>query len=429
MQVRLDQSPSHRVLDGGRSDHRTLGVATGMIMAVELPANVDRLVGVLLSAGAITSPAVEAAFRAVPRHLFVPDVAIETAYRNEAIPTKLLDGRAVSSASQPSIVAVMLDQLDLAPGQRVLEIGAGTGYNAALLAQLVGPTGRVVTVDIDEDIVAGARAHLAAAGFEGVEVVCGDGGFGYPAAAPYDRIVLTVGAWDIAPAWWQQLSAGGRLLVPLSLRGVQRCIALERRDGWMESVSVRDCGFMRLRGGFRGPETVLRAGPVTVTFDAEVDAVGLLEILNRPAGEVALHETVGVEELVGGLALWLALRDPGYCALDAVWPKDDDPPVPVAATFPSGAVLVGWSPASFEESGLAVLGRGARGLAVHTFGQDAGCAERLVERAMQWDAAGRPGSESLVLRVHPAPGPVLNTEGLVKIEKRWTTILVKWPGS
>lgn len=93
---------------------------------------IDELVGVLLSSGAITTPAVEAAFRAVPRHLFVPEVSTDRAYRNHAIPTKLVDGRAVSSASQPSIVAAMLEQLDVKQGQRVLEIGAGTGYNAAL---------------------------------------------------------------------------------------------------------------------------------------------------------------------------------------------------------------------------------------------------------------------------------------------------------
>jgi hypothetical protein len=110
-----------------------------------------------VAAGAIKSPAVEAAFRAVPRHVFVPEVSAEHAYRNEAIPTKLVDGHAVSSASQPSIVAVMLEQLDVQPGQRVLEIEAGTGYNAALLARLVGPSGHVVTVDLDEDSGVGTR--------------------------------------------------------------------------------------------------------------------------------------------------------------------------------------------------------------------------------------------------------------------------------
>jgi protein-L-isoaspartate(D-aspartate) O-methyltransferase len=397
------------------------------MVAVEAPATADQLVDALVAAGAITSPTVEAAFRAVPRHLFVPHVSVEAAYRNEAIPTKLLDGRAVSSASQPSIVAVMLEQLDVAPGQRVLEIGAGTGYNAALVSQLVGPSGRVVTIDIDEDIVEGARAHLAAAGIEGVEVVCRDGGLGHPADAPYDRIVLTVGAWDIAPAWWNQLAIGGRLLVPLSLLGVQRCVALENRDGWLESASVRDCGFMRLRGGFRGPETVVSAGPVTVTFDTDVDAVGLPEILGRPAGEVALDTSVTMEELRGGLALWLALHDPGYCSLDAAWPKEDDPPVPVAAAFPSGAMQIGWSPASFDGATLAVLARGPSGVAAYAFGEDVRCAERLVERARQWEVVARPGSQSLAMQVVPASAPALEDDGWIKIEKRWTSIFVRWP--
>lgn len=396
---------------------------------VDTPATADQLADALLDAGAITSPRVEPAFRAVPRHLFVPHVSVGTAYRNEAIPTKLLDGRPVSSASQPSIVAVMLEQLDVAPGHRVLEIGAGTGYNAALLRYIVGPTGTVVTVDIDQDIVEGARGHLAVIGIDGVDVVCGDGGLGYPADAPYDRIVLTVGAWDIAPAWWEQLARGGRLLVPLSLRGVQRCVALENRDGWLESVSVRDCGFMRLRGGFRGPETVMSAGPVTITFDSEVDVAALPETLSRPAGKLALDVSVSTEEIWGGLALWLALHDPGYCVLDASWPTEEDPPVPVAATFPSGGVQVGWSPACFDGASLAVLAHGPSGVAAEAFGEGLRCAERLVEHASRWVAVGRPGSQSLDLRLAPTSAPAPEEDGWMKIDSAWTTTFVRWPTS
>src|SRR5918994_6318426 len=127
------------------------------MVTVDAPATAEHLVDALLSAGAITSPRVEAAFRAVPRHLFVPHVPVEAAYRNEAIPTKMLDGRAVSSASQPSIVAVMLEQLDVAPGQRVLEIGAGTGYNAALLAALGA---EVTSVELQPEVADAARRHL-----------------------------------------------------------------------------------------------------------------------------------------------------------------------------------------------------------------------------------------------------------------------------
>jgi len=111
------------------------------------------------------SQSVEAAMRAVPRHLFVPGVTLEQAYASSVIVThRDADGVAVSSASAPGAVAGMLDQLDVRPGHRVLEIGAGTGYNAALLAHLAGPAGAVTTIDIDEDVAAGARRGLIAAG-------------------------------------------------------------------------------------------------------------------------------------------------------------------------------------------------------------------------------------------------------------------------
>src|SRR5438445_2890424 len=132
------------------------------------------LVDQLRQAGCIRSTHVEAAFRAVPRHPFLPGVPLDLVYRDEAIPIKELDGATVSSSSQPAIMAVMLEQLEIQPGHRVLEIGAGTGYNAALMAHIVGDTGQVVTVDLDDDLVVSAREHLEAAGFSHVQVVCGD---------------------------------------------------------------------------------------------------------------------------------------------------------------------------------------------------------------------------------------------------------------
>ncbi|HEY6329464.1 MAG TPA: methyltransferase domain-containing protein [Blastocatellia bacterium] len=168
---------------------------------VAWPSLQKALVDDLIARDCINDARVEAAFRAVPRHLFLPGVPVDQAYKDAAITTKQEGDKPISSGSQPAVVAMMLEQLGLQPGQRVLEIGAGTGYNAALMAQIIGSKGAVDTVDIDEDIVEQARKNLAAAGVQGVHAVCDDGGFGYPPGAPYDRIILTVGTGAHRP--WQ----------------------------------------------------------------------------------------------------------------------------------------------------------------------------------------------------------------------------------
>lgn len=224
----------------------------------------DQLVDGLELAGHVSSPRVAAALRAVPRHVFVPGIEPERVYRDEAFAIKYDDGgRAVSSSSQPAIMARMLDQLDVQPGHRVLEIGTRSGYNAALLGHLVGQTGAVVSVDIDADLVADARKRLTACGVSQVTVGCGDGGGGWPELAPYDRIIATVGVWDIAPAWVAQLTPHGRLVVPLDLRGPQRSIAFQPIGDHLESISVVFCGFIRIRGAFAGPESFHELGPRT----------------------------------------------------------------------------------------------------------------------------------------------------------------------
>src|SRR5712691_10242036 len=133
----------------------------------------------LKNRGLILSSRVEEAFRTVPRHMFVPDTALETAYSDTHIVTRQQEELPISSCSQPSITAIMLEMLDLQPGQRVLEIGAGTGYAAALMAHIVGETGQVFTLDLDEDIVDDARKHLEAAGINNVQTICADGGLGW----------------------------------------------------------------------------------------------------------------------------------------------------------------------------------------------------------------------------------------------------------
>src|SRR5262249_57163810 len=99
------------------------------------------LIDALVGRGALADSRIEAAFRAVPRHLFLPGMKVDDVYRDQAIPTKIVDGEAISSSSQPEMMAIMLEQLQLEPGLSVLEIGAGTGYNAALMSHVVGEAG------------------------------------------------------------------------------------------------------------------------------------------------------------------------------------------------------------------------------------------------------------------------------------------------
>jgi protein-L-isoaspartate(D-aspartate) O-methyltransferase len=191
------------------------------------------------------------AFGSVPRHLFLPGVPTTRAYTAEkAIPTHFDEnGIPVSSSSAPNIMAVMLEQLSVEPGQRILEIGTGTGYNAALLSRLVGDTGTVVSLDIDAEVAREAEVHLDAAKFGAVEVRVGDGWLGATDEGKFDRIMATVEAWDIAPQWYDQLETGGILVLPLWLRpGLTVAVAFEKVPTGLVSRSMAYCGFMPLRG-------------------------------------------------------------------------------------------------------------------------------------------------------------------------------------
>ncbi|MBW3574654.1 MAG: methyltransferase domain-containing protein [Actinobacteria bacterium] len=204
------------------------------------------MVNRLRAIGACRAPRVEAAMRAVERHLFVPEVGVQEAYANEAILTKVIRGATVSSISQPLMVAEMLDMLAAEPRHSVLEIGAGTGYNAALLAHVVGPSGRVTTIEIDDDLAMRAERALARAGFHDVVVLEGDGRLGVPDAAPFDRIIVTAGAERVEEAWASQLVEGGRLVLPLANQS--RAVALEKIGGALVEVLDTPARFVPLRG-------------------------------------------------------------------------------------------------------------------------------------------------------------------------------------
>lgn len=225
-----------------------------MLRAAESKQLRQQLVTELERRKLIQSEPVREAFLTVPRELFVPEFAerdgLRAVYRDEAILTKRSKhGIPLSSSSQPAIMALMLEQLDLREGMRVLEVGAGTGYNAALLSLLVGPRGRVVSVDIDGQIAAEARRALRDGGYP-VRVARADGRAGCAKTAPYDRIIVTASAATVPRAWFEQLANGGLLEVPLRLHasGAQAIPVLGKTDAGFRSLRAVAGGFMPLRG-------------------------------------------------------------------------------------------------------------------------------------------------------------------------------------
>ena len=377
----------------------------------------------------------------MPRHAFLPDVGIDDVYTDRAFPTKHADGKPISSSSQPAIMAIMLEQLALQPGQRVLEIGAGTGYNAALIAHLVGDRGQIVTIDIDEDVVVAARQHLAAAGLDRVDVRCADGGYGDPEGAPVDRIILTASAWDITPAWFEQLTLGGRLVLPLSLRQVQQSVAFERHQDHLESVSVADCGFMPLRGDFAGPQRVVAlsqpSGPfVVVEGDRPIDPSALSEALKTAPMEMATGLRATVAEACGSLSLWLALEDPDSCLLSIY----ADPSVVDRSAVP---LLIEWSAGDMKQrSTRAILGKGglvalARPsetahdfqearvpLSIVNFRAEPALVERMHSHLEAWERAGRPRTDALRISAYPKDRRAQVTSDARVLERRWTTLVI-----
>ncbi|MFJ5121350.1 methyltransferase, FxLD system [Kitasatospora sp. NPDC088548] len=279
----------------------------------------DSLTDRLLDQEAIRTSGVEAAFRAVPREHFLPGFPLGTAYADNPTYTKADgSGTQISAASQPAIVALMLEQLDPQPGERIFEAGAGTGVNAAYLGHIVGPDGHVVTVDVDEDLVEGARKHLADAGTTNVEAVLGDGALGHPDRAPYDRLIATVSTSEMPTAWLQQVKPTGRIVLPLRLRGTaSRTIAFERgENGWM-SVDDQLAVFMPLRGSMddaRRTVALTHEGDVTLQVHKDqhdaVDADLLLGVLDTERHNVWTGVAIPAGTTYEYQDLWLALTLP-----------------------------------------------------------------------------------------------------------------------
>ncbi|MEV7525859.1 methyltransferase, FxLD system [Streptomyces sp. NPDC091371] len=397
----------------------------------------NALVDQILQEGHASTTGVEAALRTVPRHLFVPNASLEEAYANQPVHVKYdTDGTSLSCASQPAVVALMLDQLDAQPGERILELGAGTGYNAALIAHLVGPDGHVTTIDVDDDLVEGAREHLTAAGFTNVEALTRDGAIGYASGAPYDRIIATVGAHGVPHAWLDQLAPEGRLVVPQRLKGsVSRSIVYERRDDKWVSLTSEMNTFMPLRRGIADDDrrviplstdgTVRLQAPAGTPIDTEA----LTGVLDQPRTEEWTGMTVRAMESPEWMELFVS------CSLDSglirmLFPQSSKGTVLTEDPYPS-------STASVDKGALAYLARrlsdqttpeGGKlwefGVIGHGPGSDELVA-KVADAIRIWDRDFRGRDAKFELRAFDAPAPE-ERRGRFTIDTPLNRIVVDW---
>ncbi|MFG2956379.1 methyltransferase, FxLD system [Streptomyces sp. NPDC048291] len=285
----------------------------------------NRLVDAILKqeVSGLRDARVETAMRAVPRHAFLPDATVEEAYANKSVTIKANpdeDALPLSCASQPDVVHFMLVQLAVREGDNVFEIGAGTGYNAALLKHLTGTSGEVTTCDIAPDVTAYARRMLDANGYSDVRVVTRDGALGAPEFGPYDRMIAAVGMWDLPGAWWDQLAVGGRLVVPLRWRGLSRSVAFRREKDLMRSDSVRMCGFLPVIGQDGERDDYIDDDRLVRLYWDEDQPVApdlLRDVLTGPKSVVWTEATVGSVESFDGVWLRLSAAERATCRITA----------------------------------------------------------------------------------------------------------------
>jgi protein-L-isoaspartate(D-aspartate) O-methyltransferase len=203
-----------------------------------------KLVSHLKKHGYIKTALVEQAFLKVPREKFVSKSQIYHAY--DDTPLQIGKGQTISA---PHMVAIMCEALDVHPGQRILEVGAGSGYHAAIIAQIVGSTGQIYSIERIESLADKARSNLKTAEIENVMVAVGDGSKGLSEFAPYDRIYITCAAPSLPTPLVGQIVSGGKILVP---EGDMMCTLrlYEERDAELISKNLGGCVFVPLIGEF-----------------------------------------------------------------------------------------------------------------------------------------------------------------------------------
>ncbi len=204
-----------------------------------------KLIEELLDEGLLRDKRIRRAFEELPRHMFVPESVKRYAFENRPLPIGC--GQTIS---QPSIVAKMTELLDPKPGDKVLEIGTGSGWQAAILARVVYP-GKVYTVERISELAEFAKKNLETANIKNVEVIVGDGTLGYKKEAPYDKIIVTAAAPEIPAPLIEQLKINGRMVIPVGSAYMQELLLIIKKDSNDFDVYRHGaCVFVKLIGTY-----------------------------------------------------------------------------------------------------------------------------------------------------------------------------------
>jgi protein-L-isoaspartate(D-aspartate) O-methyltransferase len=294
------------------------------------------------------------------------------------------DDEALSTISQPQLVLRMLDLLQLEPGQKVLELGTGSGWNAALMSHRVGADGHIHTLELVPELCSRASEALRRQGIQNVSVVERDGGDGYPEQGSYDRIVFTAGVADLPAAFVEQLREGGRLLVVMkNPGGMDLLLVLEKRGDLLESRQMMLCSFVQITG----KRHVRNFEPVVLEGLPEWPELAARKVSERRfwwAGEG--RQTFAWRTFA--IRWFLSVTEPGYQAFETERKVGQKPDQYFGL----------WGP---DHRSLVVV-RDDKWIAHGS----ADASERLLERVRHWVDLGMPGPTSFSLRVYPREASV-----------------------
>lgn len=396
----------------------------------------ERMADRVIAGGWAPSLPVQQALRAVPRHRYTPESPLRTAYHsNLAVVTEHNDlAQATSSVSAAWLQADMAEHLRLTEGMTVFEGGSG-GYNAELIAHIVGTTGRVITADLAPYVVRRTRRLTAEAGSGRVTTVLGsasDGAAEHMPRGGFDASVITYNCWDIAPAWRDQLADGRYLVLPLEVHGYTRAIAFHKHGQVLRATNFTFCGFVRDRGPAARavPAVDLADGELQLRFPdgAPAQTTGLDDALAGPRHEVATGVSVAGNESFETLQLFLATTLPGFCRLAGNREKDSGitalPKRSDAAAITADDSLAYLTHILIQDGPTDDQRRSE--FVAHGFGPAGpALAEQLAAAVHRWDIHER-GNGYPELEVHPAGTPDAELPAGHVLDKTHSRLVWTW---